>query len=268
MMEATWQFTRWIYQTVTAKVINRLIIILITAVLMLLILLEWELGFIRVLFAIALVAILPGYGLTTAIFIRYPLGFAEKVAFSCGLSLGLAAVGGLLLHFTRWGLQSASWVILLGGITLIANGVALARIRPTANVDLSVIHVPLRLHQILLVILAGVVMTGAYLTARAGAENRPVPRYTQVWLLWADETQAEVTLGIHNHEGAARQYRLQLTTRQGQIQEWPVVTLAAGETWQTRYTPPPSISDSDFIRATLYRLDIPEDSYREVYLRR
>ncbi|MFO7537305.1 MAG: DUF1616 domain-containing protein [Chloroflexota bacterium] len=252
----------------TAKVTNRLIIILLTAVLMLLTLLEWELGFVRVLFAIALVAILPGYALTTVIFVRYPLGFAEKVAFSCGLSLGLAAVGGLLLHFTRWGLQSASWVILLGGITLIANGLALARMTPTAKVDLSVVHVPLRLHQILLVVLAGIVITGAYLTARAGAENRPVPRYTQVWLLWADEAQAEVTLGMHNHEGVARQYRLQLSTSQGQIQEWPVVTLAAGETWQTHYTPPPPLSDSDFIRATLYRLDIPQDSYREVYLRR
>jgi uncharacterized membrane protein len=253
---------------VTAKVTNRLIITLLTAVLMLLTLLEWELGFVRVLFAIALVAILPGYALTTAIFVRYPLGFAEKVAFSCGLSLGLAAVGGLLLHFTRWGLQSASWIVLLGGITLIANGLALARIRPTAKVDLSVIHVPLRLHQILLIALAGVVMTGAYLTARAGAENRPVPRYTQVWVLWADETQTEITLGIHNHEAVPRQYRLQLSTRQGQVHEWPVVTLAAGETWHASYTPSPPISEADFIMATLYRLDIPEDSYREVYLRR
>lgn len=252
----------------TAKVTNRLIIILLTAVLMLLTLLEWELGFVRILFAIALVAILPGYAVTTAIFVRYPLGFAEKVAFSCGLSLGLAAVGGLLLHFTRWGLQSASWVVLLGGITLIANGLALIRIRPTANVDLSVIQVPLRLYQLLLMVLAGVVITGAYLTARAGAENRSVPRYTQVWLLWTDEAQTAVTLGIHNHETVPRQYRLQLSTRQGQVQEWPVVTLAAEETWQTQYTPSAPISEADFIKATLYRLDISEDSYREVYLRR
>lgn len=252
----------------TAKVTNRLIMILVTAVLMLLTLLEWELSAVRVLFAVALVAILPGYALTTVIFVKYPLGFAEKLAFSCGLSLGLVAVGGLLLHFTPWGLQPASWVVYLGGITVLANVVALARMQTTAQVDLSVIHVPLRLHQLLLLFLAGLVMMGAYLTARAGAENRPAPAFTQLWLLWADETQTEVQLGIQNQEAASRQYRLELSNRQGQMQEWPVITLAAGEKWQTDYAVPPTIGETDLIKVTLYRLDVPQEIYREVYLRR
>lgn len=252
----------------TAKVTNRLIMILVTAVLMLLTLLEWELSAVRVLFAVALVGILPGYALTTAIFVKYPLGFAEKLAFSCGLSLGLAAVGGLLLHFTPWGLQPASWVIYLGGITVVANALALGRMQQTTQVDLSVIHVPLRLHQLLLMLLAGIVIMGAYLTARAGAENRPAPQFTQLWLLWADESQSEVQLGIQNQENGIRQYRLVLSTRQGQAQEWPVIALAPGETWQTTFPPPPAVGETDFIKATLYRLEAPQEIYREVYLRR
>ncbi|HRQ37983.1 MAG TPA: DUF1616 domain-containing protein [Chloroflexota bacterium] len=252
----------------TAKVTNRLIMILVTAVLMLLTLLDWELGAVRVLFAVALVAILPGYALTTAIFVKYPLGFAEKLAFSCGLSLGLAAIGGLLLHFTPWGLQPASWVMYLGSITIIANVLALGRMQQTAQVDLSVIQVPLRLHQLLLMLLAGGVLMGAYLTARAGAENRPAPPFTQLWLLWADEAETQLQVGIQNQETAVRQYRLELSNRQGQMQEWPVITLAAGETWQTDFASPPIIGETDFIKATLYRLDAPQEIYRQVYLRR
>lgn len=233
---------------------------------MVLILLEWELRFVQILFAIGLVAILPGYALTTAIFIKYPLSLIEKITFSIGLSLALAAIGGLALNFTRWGLQPASWVIFLGGITLIANALALARMTTIADVDLTVTNIPLHIQQVVLISLAGLIITGAYLTARAGAENRPVPQYSQLWILWTDDTQTEVTIGLHNHEDIARQYRIQISTR-GHIQESPIITLAPDTTWQTRYTPPPPITETDFIRATLYRLDRPDTPYREVYLR-
>jgi hypothetical protein len=254
---------------VIPKIINRLITILLTAVLMLLILLEWELGWLHIALAVALVAILPGYALTTAIFVRHSISFIEKVAFSAGLSLALAAIGGLFLHFTRWGLQPVSWAALLGGVTPIANVAALFRMKIAPDeVDLSVTEVPLRLHQVALMLLAGLIVTGAYLTARAGAENRPVPPYSQLWILWTDETKSEATIGVHNHELVTRQYRLQLSTRHGFIDEWPVISLAPDTTWEIRYTPPPAVVDDDLIRATLYRLDRPQEHYREVYLRR
>jgi hypothetical protein len=138
----------------------------------------------------------------------------------------------------------------------------------TAGVDLRVVHIPVRLHQLLLMVLAGVVLAGAYLTARAGAESRPVPAYTQTWLLWANEAQSEIQLGIQNREGVTRQYQIQLTTYQGPVQEWPAITLAAGESWETFYATPASVTDTDLIKATIYRLDAPQESYREVYLRR
>lgn len=252
----------------TAKVLNRLITILVTAVLMLLILLDWDLRGLQILFAIGLVAILPGYGLTTAIFIKYPLSLVEKTAFSVGLSLALAAVGGLFLHFTPWGLQTASWVVLLGGVTLVANGLALARMSRAENVDLSVSQISVSLPQLLLMLCAGLIITGAYLTARAGAENRPVPPYTQLWLLWTDESRAEIEIGIHNHEGTAVTYEIHLSTQQGQLETWSQITLLPNTTWTTRYPAPAPVANSDIIRATLYRLDAPDTPYRTVFLRR
>jgi len=253
---------------VIGKKVNRLIMILVTAVLMLLTLLNWQLSAVRVVFAIALVTILPGYALTTAIFVNQFLGFAEKVAFSCGFSLGLVALGGLALnYFPRLGVSSVTWVILLGGVTLFFSWVALARMRDETKVDTSTIEVPLPISQLVLMILAGGIIMGAFLTARAGAENRPSTPFTQVWLLWADESQSDVLLGVQNQEGVTRQYRLQISMRQGVLQEWETITLEPGETWESRYTPPPNITETDFIKANIYRLDMPQDIYREVYLR-
>ena len=95
---------------------------------MLLTLLDLPLSPVRALIAIALVAILPGYALVTSIFVNVPLGIMEKIAFSFGFSLGMTSLGGLLLNYTPWGIQPVSWVVLLGGVSLIASGITLLRI--------------------------------------------------------------------------------------------------------------------------------------------
>ncbi|MFT3894563.1 MAG: DUF1616 domain-containing protein [Anaerolineales bacterium] len=252
----------------TAKIINRLIIILITAALMLLTLLDWKLSPVRVLFAIALVTILPGYALTTAIFINTPLGILEKFAFSCGFSLGIVSLGGILLNFTHWGIQSVSWVILLGGISLIASVVAIVRMQRAKEIDLSVTQIPLRLRQVVLMALAVVIFGGVYVFARHGAASQSLPSTTRIWILWTDDSHTEAVLGIQNQENVPMQYQLQLSTLQGQVQEWTPIALAPGATWEVHYMVPNNVAESDFFKATLYKLDDPGTVYREVYLKR
>lgn len=242
--------------------------ILITAALMLLTLLDWRLSPVRVLFAIALVTILPGYALTTAIFINTPLGIMEKVAFSFGFSLGITSLGGLLLNYTPWGIQSMSWVVLLGGISIIGNFIAIARMKDESKVDLGVVQVPLQLNQLILMLIGTVILGGVIFFARAGAEKLTVPPTTRLWILWTDDSRTQVKLGVQNEEGVPMQYRLQITTLQGQVQEWSPISLEAGGNWEVQYEPPENVAESDFIKGTLYRLDAPEKSYREVYLRR
>ena len=252
----------------TAKIINRLIIILITAALMLLTLLDWELSPVRVLFAVALVTVLPGYTLATAIFINTPLGILEKFAFSCGFSLGMVSLGGLLLNYTYWGIQSVSWVILLGGISLTASVIAIVRMQNAKEVDLSVARIPLRVRQIVLFIMAVIVFGGVYLFARIGATEQSLPPTTRVWVLWTDDTHTEVVLGIQNQEKVSMQYQLQLGTLGGQVDQWSPITLADGAVWEVQYKVPNNVASSDFIKATLFRLDAPDQIYREVYLQR
>jgi uncharacterized membrane protein len=243
-------------------------VILVTATLMLLTFIDVNLSPVRVLFAIGLVTILPGYALTTAIFVNTPLGIMEKIAFSFGFSLGMTSLGGLLLNYSRWGIQSSSWVILLGGVAIVASVITLVRMKYMAGVDLQVARVPFRLNQLFLMILATAIIAGSYVYARAGAENSSLPSATRMWMLWADDSQNGIVLGIENQEKATVQYRLVLSTLQGQIQEWPLIALAPDAVWEIHYETPPSVSEVDFIKATLYRLDSPEDSFRLVYLRR
>ena len=75
-----------------------------------------------------LVFILPGYALTCALLPTVKFG-AERFVLSLGLSLAAVIVGGLLLNLTPFGLQTDSWAILLGGITLGASAVAIVRRR-------------------------------------------------------------------------------------------------------------------------------------------
>ena len=241
----------------------------ITAAVMLMTLLEWDISPLRVLFAVSLVTILPGYALASAIFVDTPLGVMEKVAFSCGFSLGMTSLGGLFLNYTEWGIQLTSWVVLLGGISLIANGIALARMRRggVARVDLKVVGVPLRLHQIALMALALIIMSGAYLSARTDAESRSAEPSTLLWIRWIDEAQTEMVIGVQNQENLPVAYKLELAAFAGYIQEWPEIVLASGESWETRVTPPSGVAESDMIRAILYKLDQPNQVYREVFLR-
>jgi hypothetical protein len=136
------------------------------------------------------------------------------------------------------------------------------------GVDLRVVQVRLRLREIILMVLAAGILGGVYLFARTGAEHRVLPPTTRVWILWADDSQSKVLLGVQNQERVPMQYRLQLSTLQGQIQEWDPITLEAGATWEVQYETPPNVAESDMIKATLYRLDTPGRNYREVYLRR
>jgi hypothetical protein len=265
---AHFRFTKWTYLPVTAKIVNRLSIILITAVLMMLTLLDWQLSPIRVLFAIALVTILPGYAITTAIFVNTPLGITEKIAFSCGFSLGMTSLGGLLINFTQLGIQPTSWVILLGGVSIIGNVVALVRIKDQAQVDLRVVHVPLQVKQVVFIFFAAAIMFGSYWYARNGAENRSLPATTRMWINWTDESQNNIVLKVQNLENIPMEYQVQLSTLSGQLQSWPPITLNTGDVWEGEYEMPPNAAESDFIKATLFQIDSPGNVYREVFLRR
>jgi uncharacterized membrane protein len=226
-------------------------------------------GATRALPAAALALVLPGYALTAAAFPKRSLGPAERLLCALGLSLALAALGGLALHWTRWGLRPAPWALLLGGITLTACAVAQHRRRQQAapldeprRASPPTHPLPL-LRQSLLLSLAAALALGALALNHGSALERRDAGFTQLWLLPAAEEHG-VRLGVTNLEQGPLRYRLQLQAAGRPLQTWETITLDPGAQWQATATPPAGQP----LEAILYRLDAPEKPYRHVMLRR
>jgi hypothetical protein len=85
---------------------------------------------VRVTAGLLLVLVLPGYALTAALLPRRSLGRPELALCVLGLSLAVAALGGLLLNFAGH-LSRPAWDILLTAVTV--GGCAIAGRRRTAD---------------------------------------------------------------------------------------------------------------------------------------
>jgi hypothetical protein len=86
------------------------------------------LSYLRYIFAFILVAFLPGYCLTEALFpTETTLDIIERIAFSIGLSFAITALVGLFLSFTPIGLTLATSLPTLGSLVIVLAVVALIR---------------------------------------------------------------------------------------------------------------------------------------------
>jgi uncharacterized membrane protein len=243
---------------------------------------------------------LPGYALTTALFPAWRLDGPERLLFSLALSLAVVVLSGLILNWTPWGLQTITWVIWLGAITLAAGGVALARWRKrllgpaddhravleSVSAVLAAVHSntassqseqlatrearahrPLAIRQWLALGLAGLLAVAAVGLAQIGAAEAPTAGFTQLWLLPVDGGDASaVRLGVYNREAVDVSYQLRLEYDGAALYEWPAIVLHPGATWETVVTLPPLPAVGDTVTAMLSRPDSRTTPYRQVRL--
>ena len=248
----------------------------LAAVAMTLALLAPDIGPARALVGLPLVLFAPGYALVAAAFPAGRLGPIERLLFSLGASLALAALAGLLLHWTALGLRPAAWAVALGNITLVASLIALVRRwrQPAGGIvqpgPLSGFHSPgVTLAQGGLLGLAALLVAGALLIARDGAIQQRATGFTQLWVLPDSAAQTDsVRLGVSNREPGQIGYRLLVTASGTIIGSWPRITLGPDEQWETTVALPTVQPPAAPIEAVLYRLDAPETAYRRVLFRR
>jgi hypothetical protein len=229
----------------------------------------------RALLTVPLVLFLPGYALTAAVFPRR--GGAgpsqvERIMLGVGLSLAAAALGGIVLDGTPWGLRAATWAILLGGTTLGATAVALARDateRGATEEEHLGGRAPLRglpavgLGQGLLLAGAALAVVAATAVARQGAEvDQATKGSTQLWLVAAGEPGGALRLGLRSAEPRPATYILRLAVDGVPAQTWPDITLAPGQTWETTVAPAPDGAGA--VEAVLSRAESPGTAYRRV----
>jgi uncharacterized membrane protein len=225
-------------------------------------------GSITQVLVIPLVVVLPGFAITAALFRRSLLTTVEQVLLSLGLSLALVVLSGFVLDWTFWGLQTVSWAILLGSITLIVGGIAFFRYRrnpapPVSRISLQLNWLNLR--PLILFTLAGLIVVAALVVTRNGALNQSTPGFTQLWLLpESTVNQGQLRLGFNNQEGTVETYRLQVNNGSTNLQEWATITLKPSEQWETTFTLPAGLPSGEKIEASLYKANAPDTVYREV----
>ncbi len=221
--------------------------------------------------------VLPGYAVTTAAFPGRSFSRGERVLFTFGLSLAIAVLSGIALNWSPWRLNTASFTLFLGGVTLLACSVALVRrirLAPWEQVaDLAALEnnfsQPLRFSpmQWLTFGAAGLIAFVAVATAVVEAQRNPASDVLQLWMV---PTQADsapkntVRVGVRNFEYANADYRLQLMRGGYVVQEWPEVKVEQGSTWEVTVTLKSDWPGVGPVEAVLYQTEQPREPFRKV----
>jgi len=217
-----------------------------------------------------LVLVLPGYAVMSAMFVRHPSGFPERLVLSLGLSVMIVVLSGLVLNLIADGLQARSWAVFLGSITLCASVVALMRQKGNARSHPSRSIVGLTLRSWLLLGLAAIVVTGAVAVSSTGAvQQQNSEQFTQLWILPINGAGQKhmVRLGVSNMQPTEAEYALNMSVNGKTVQEWSAIALKPHETWEVTLTLPTiRYTGKIYVEAVLYRNSAPSKKYRFVEL--
>ena len=222
----------------------------------------------RALITFPLVLLLPGYAVTAALFPGRTLGALQRTTLSVGLSLAIAALGGIVLNWTNWGLHTYSWAVLLGALTLAASAVAWLR-RRALPVDTAAAEesAPPRLdvRTTLSLCVAGIVVLGAIAVSRVGASQQQDSGFTQLWMTHEAGRPSDIHVGVLSKELVAKAYVLQIKVAGDVLHEWPSIPLQPGESWDATLTVNPS-GENVPVEAVLYQAGDPAHIYRRTLL--
>src|SRR5258707_11001143 len=211
----------------------------------------------RTLFILPFLLVLPGYALTAALFPNQ-IGLAERLLLTLALSISVTVVSGLLLNLTAWGLQGTTWIVWLGGITIAACMIALARrqryITPNSAVNpgATAAWLPSAAATAIALVICGF----ALVLVRDGAAQQSTA-FTQFWLMPDESSPPGIEVGIRNMETENMRYKVQLLVNNQVVKEWPTITLNNGEQWVDNVVLPPEWAQASRGDAVRYRREKP-----------
>ncbi len=190
---------------------------------------------------VPLVLVLPGYALAANLFPPRSVSPAERGVYAVGLSIAVAAAGGLLIQLVI-GLDRDVWAALLAVVTVTAGLRGLRGEDGRRVAALSPSQLPRSLPIALAVFLAAAVIA-AMAIASAGdglREAQAKIHFTDFWMLpegdsGASTTSATLAVGLRSHEGRSTRYTLVLS-RGGAPLATDRLRLHAGEQWERDFT--------------------------------
>jgi hypothetical protein len=188
-------------------------------------------------------------------------GIPEKFALSIGISAAVAALTGLALNLTPWGLTSNSWVMVLAILTILAAMIAAKRREFHSPPRLTLMKV--NAAHVSLMAMAVVIVALASGIGWWGAQSETFPGYTQLWITPSGGNAFEI--GVRNVDPARERYKLTLDRSPGGSHQWPSITVGHGATWRTEVVLPPR-HRAVVLRVNLYLATRPGVVYRHVRL--
>jgi uncharacterized membrane protein len=230
----------------------------------------------RVVPAILLALVAPGYALSVALLPKARDGF-ERCLLALGLSICVLVMGGVILDLTPFGLTSRSWGISLAAFTLAACALAWRR-RSEATPEAAATAkrqeppLPARPRRTLTVSSLGVaavaaMVVGAVLIARQPSSSAHARGFTALWAVPVSPINSTFSIGIHSDELRTTSYRL--IARAGQrVVFRRSVTLRPGQEWlaKGRFATARRAAVVNQLQVSLYRADRPGTVYRHVYV--
>jgi uncharacterized membrane protein len=189
-------------------------------------------GLAKGILLLPMVLVLPGYALAAAMSPPGTLSRSERAVYAVALSVGAAALGGLVWQFA-FDLGREVWALLLASITL--AGCAIAQRRRTRQRpirDRSRAQPPraspgrsrlsrLELPTALTALVGVAAAIAAIVIAVDGLqEQRAESHFSALWVVPPKASSGAVEVGILNHQGSAHEYRLEVEARGRKIQDW------------------------------------------------
>lgn len=222
------------------------------------------LGAVRLVFAIPLALILPGYAVTAAMFgSRRPDGL-ERLPLTLGVSLACIALGGLVLNYTPGGIRGLPWTLLLVLIVLGGCLVAARRCEPTDNERRSFAWPNPSPVTAILAASSIAMVVAALILAHTIVKADHVYGYTQLWISPPTTTDDPARIGVTSEQQQARTYRLVVEVGD---RPSPIVESFELEPSQTHLLRIPSSQNVSPVRveAKLYLRGDPNTVYRRVF---
>jgi uncharacterized membrane protein len=219
---------------------------------------------VRLVAALPLALFLPGYAVVAAAFGSREPALPKRITLSVAVSLMVLVLGAFVLNIFPFGLETASWAVLLPLIVIAACRGAALRRDPAESGKRRRLVLP---RPATGTIALGAVALAIAVAALALAE-KPLPAenaegFSALWMLPTDSREDRVAVGVISNEQDPLAYRLRVSLGKGRSKTYRV-NLDPGEERVYEVDVPPKPGDTTHIVASLYKEEAPQKLYRRV----
>lgn len=251
-----------------------ILIVVVTSILTLLV--ELTTGVPRIVLGAVFLLFFPGYSLIAALFPRNgSMQGVERAVLSFVLSVALAVLVAFILNFTPWGIRLESIFVAIASFVVVCALIALLRRRrlPESEQPQLRLHIRIprwqsgsRLDMAISILLVILILAGAGALYYAVTAPRGEEPFTDFFVLGSGGlaedyprqlvfgTQAELLLGIVNHEHQPAKYRIEVVLNGGKTREIGPLILANEERWEEKVGVVPSeVGEGQKVEFRLYK---------------